>query len=209
MEAQFSHKSRLENLQRLDDKKIGWGFNFGFNKFSFDLENNPNIAEVTNDISGGGISIALMGFYKINDLLDVTVEPGMNLTERAFLKEDGEKILVSATYIDIPVFIKLNGKRWGNTRPYLKTGLGFTLNLESEENNSNIDLNTIVLTKNNFNAQAEMGIEIYFKRFKLTPFVKGIFFLNDELVKQSGSPDWIQSIDGLQSRGAVFALRFQ
>ncbi|MGP2570249.1 type IX secretion/gliding motility protein PorT/SprT [Ornithobacterium rhinotracheale] len=188
-----------------------------------------------------GFSAGLMGRLKVNDYIDLWVQPGIHFTERTLhfdnvkigevyhnLKytEEGEQSgvedyivtkdalerSIKSSYVGIPFMIEFHGDRWFNTRPYVQAGLGYAINLQSQESNTDDNYGGIFRMKtHNFNWQAEMGINIYFRRFKLTPSVKGIFFLNNELVPDNpGTPNiWANTMSSLKTRALVFSLKFE
>ncbi|QAR30864.1 PorT family protein [Ornithobacterium rhinotracheale] len=186
-----------------------------------------------------GFSAGLMGRLKVNDYVDLWVQPGIHFAERTLhfdnikvdeeidvLKPDTEEPNmerytvtkdalernIKSSYVDIPFMIEFHGERWFNTRPYVQVGLGYAVNLQSQESNTDDNYGGIFRTKtHNFNWQAEMGINIYFRRFKLTPAVKGIFFLNNELVPDNpGTPNiWANTMSSLKTRALVFSLKFE
>ncbi len=86
------------------------------------------------------------------------------------------------------------------------------MNLQSNENKED-DNETGVFrtTTNNFNWQAEIGVEIYFKRFKLTPALKGMFFFNNEIVpdKPSTDPYWTGRFEFIINQSVCFFLKFE
>lgn len=188
-----------------------------------------------------GFSAGLMAKLRVNRYVDIWVQPGLNFTERtlrfqnirpgntytaevydpdtgttvteSYTAVDSDTIrTVKSTYLDVPFFVQLHGNRWFNTRPYIQAGVGYSMNLQSNEDSDDDNLDGIFrTTKHNFNWQVEAGINIYFKRFKLTPSVKGIFFFNNELVPDdSGTPAiWAGALTSLKSRAILFSLKFE
>ena len=174
-----------------------------------------------------GFTAGLMGKLKLNDYFDVWVQPGIQLTERILYFEtlrqkykstdnDNDEAnstrKIKSSYVDLPIFIQLHGDRWFNTRPYVQAGVGYAYNIDSQEYSDDDNSAKIFrTTTNNFNWQAEAGISIYFRRFKLTPSIKGIFFLNNELVpdKNETLNVWANSMSSLKTRAVVFSLKFE
>jgi hypothetical protein len=56
-----------------------------------------------------------------------------------------------------------------------------------------------------------MGIQFYFSRFKLTPGIRGTFFLNNEKVADNAGtpPYWASAVSTIQSRAIMFMLKFE
>jgi hypothetical protein len=114
--------------------------------------------------------------------------------------------------VDIPILLKLHGDRWVNTRPYIQGGVGYMVNLQSNEKKKEDNQEDIFRMKtHNFNWQVEMGVELNLRRFKLTPSIKGIFLFNNELVQDNPgtNPQWAGSLKSLSSRIFVFSLKFE
>ncbi|WP_413532572.1 porin family protein [Empedobacter brevis] len=179
--------------------------------------------------SKAGFSVGLIAKMRVNDYIDLKSEPGLHFSQRIlyfrnaplaetptddtnYLDDPNVKREVKSTYVEIPLLLNFHGNRWYNTRPYIQGGLGYLMNLQSNENKED-DNKTGVFrtTTNNFNWQAEIGVEIYFKRFKLTPALKGMFFFNNEIVPDKPSTDqyWTGSLNSLSTRAFVFSLKFE
>lgn len=180
--------------------------------------------------SKAGFSVGLIAKMRVNDYIDLKSEPGLHFAQRILhfrnaplagtststyegdLEDSNVKREVKSTYIEIPLLLNFHGDRWFNTRPYIQGGLGYLMNLQSNENKED-DNETGVFrtTTNNFNWQAEIGVEIYFKRFKLTPALKGMFFFNNEIVpdKDASQKYWTGSLNSLSTRAFVFSLKFE
>lgn len=177
-----------------------------------------------------GFSVGLIAKMRVNDYIDLKSEPGLHFAQRILhfrnaplagtstgtyegdLEDSNVKREVKSTYIEIPLLLNFHGDRWFNTRPYIQGGLGYLMNLQSNENKEDDNATGVFrTTTNNFNWQAEIGVEIYFKRFKLTPALKGMFFFNNEIVpdKPSTYPYWTGSLNSLSTRAFVFSLKFE
>lgn len=206
-----------------DDKRFGWGYFLGTNIMSFKVvpaeeglsEQDMIYLRQENKM---GFSVGLMAKLKLNNNLDLKLEPGVHFAERNLYfgnitsNETDSMRAVKSTYIDIPLILKVHGDRWVNTRPYLQGGLGYTMNLQSNEKKEEDNQDNIFRMKtHNFNWQVEAGVEIYFSKFKLTPAIKGIFFFNNELVQDNPdtSTQWAGSLKSLSTRGIFFSLKFE
>lgn len=206
-----------------DDKRFGWGYFLGTNIMSFKVvpaeeglsEQDMIYLRQENKM---GFSVGLMAKLKLHNNFDLKLEPGVHFAERNLYfgnietNETDSMRAVKSTYIDIPLILKVHGDRWVNTRPYLQGGLGYTMNLQSNEKKEEDNQDNIFRMKtHNFNWQVEAGVEIYFSKFKLTPAIKGIFFFNNELVQDNPdtSTQWAGSLKSLSTRGIFFSLKFE
>ena len=234
--AQFRPNSDREwNRTEQDEKKFSFGYYLGTNIMSYKVSpkaQNDHLPNATSDDDGvndhglvylqqeskPGFSVGLMGKLRLTDNIAVKVEPGVHFAQRKLLFQvrdfENPEIYereVKSTYLDIPLLLNFTGDRWFNTRPYIQGGFGYTNNLQSNEDKEDDNGQGIFRTNtHNFNWQAEMGIEIYFKRFKLTPSVKGIFFFNNELVPDKAETvGFANTLNSLQTRAVVFSLKFE
>ncbi|NOJ75122.1 type IX secretion/gliding motility protein PorT/SprT [Empedobacter stercoris] len=249
--AQFRpNNDRSENRTETDQKKFSFGYFLGTNMMNYKIVPKAR-APQTPDHDGvnehglvyldqeskAGFSVGLIAKMRVNDYIDLKSEPGLHFGQRILYfnnikdpntgktLDDPSKVMreVKSTYVEIPLLLNFHGDRWYNTRPYIQGGLGYLMNLQSNEKKEDDNATGVFrTTTNNFNWQAEIGVEIYFKRFKLTPALKGMFFFNNEIVPDNSTiddprnpgsqitvPYWTGSLNSLSTRAFVFSLKFE
>lgn len=205
-----------------DEKQFSWGYFLGTNLMLFKVTpDNDGVNEFgmiyLRQKNKFGFSVGLMGKMKLSENFDLKFEPGVHFAERELffgnITSGTDSVrAVKTTYIDLPFMIKVHGDRWVNTRPYIQAGFGYMVNLQSNEKKKEDNQEDIFRMKtHNFNWQTEMGIELYFRKFKLTPSIKGIFLFNNELVQDNPgtNPQWTGTLKGLSTRMFVFSLKFE
>ena len=106
--------------------------------------------------------------------------------------------------------LKFSSKRVGNVRPYLVGGISATLNLAS--NSKSIDDNyqqRFRLKPWTQNYELGFGVDLYLEYFKFSPSIRGVFGLNDELIRDN-NPDspWTGNIAAMKSRGVYVNFTF-
>ncbi|MFV0304959.1 MAG: porin family protein [Moheibacter sp.] len=213
---------KVWNREEADNKKFSLGYFLGTNLMSFKVVPNESGVNEQGMIylrqeNKMGFSVGLMGKMKLHENFDLKLEPNINFTERTLYfgnieSETDSMRAVKSTYIDIPLLFKVHGDRWVNTRPYLQGGVGYVVNLQSNEKKEEDNQDNIFRMKtHNFNWQIELGVELYLKRVKLTPALKGVFFFNNELVQDNPdtNPQWAGSLKSLSTRGVFFSLKFE
>ncbi|WP_348521749.1 porin family protein [Chryseobacterium sp. H1D6B] len=178
----------------------------------------------------------LIGKWRLNDYLDLRMEPGLQFAQReltfntqsndqyaagtltnpAFVPiplTDKDRVReVKSTLVDIPVLLELHGNRWYNSRPYIAAGVNYIVNLQSNSDSTDDNLQQVFRsTTHNFAWSAEMGIQFYFNKFKLTPGIRGTFFMNNEKVADNPDtpPYWSSAVSTLQTRAIMFVLKFE
>ena len=240
-DAQFRTRNRMDKLESIDQQKFSWGFYLNGVVYDYHLVLDPrygmnlNKSLVTSKNSAG-FGAGLIGKMKLNETFDVRIEPGLQFVERELIFDTQNNDLYAAgsltnppftpitltdkdktrqiksTLLDIPVMLEVHGDRWYNSRPYASAGVNYIVNLQSNSGSSDDNQQQVFRsTTHNFAWSAEMGIQLYFKRFKLTPAVRGTFFMNNEVVADNDGtpPYWASALSTAQSRAIMFVLKFE
>ncbi|MGZ5209825.1 MAG: type IX secretion/gliding motility protein PorT/SprT [Kaistella sp.] len=237
----FRTKDRMDNLEGFDNQKFSYGFFLAGNNYDYKMVLNPmfgmngqkNLVQSKSSYSFGA---GLIGKLRLNDNFDLRFEPGLQFVERELIFDtqsndkyaagtnanppftprtltEADKLrTVKSTYVDLPLLIEIHGDRWYNSRPYAAAGVNWMLNLQS--NSKAADDNSQGLfrtTASNLAWSAELGIQFYFSRFKLTPGFRGTFMINDEMVADNPEtpPYWTSAISSAKTRALMFVLKFE
>lgn len=221
-----------------DEKKFSFGYFLGANIMSYKVSPKAqynNLPDATPDDDGvnenglvyldqeskPGFTVGLIGKLRMNDYVSVKTEPAVHFAQRTLifnnisltddLNLDINRREVKSTYLEIPLLVNLSGDRWFNSRPYIQGGVSYINNLQSnEDKEDDNEVGVFRTNTHNFAWQAELGVELYFKRFKLTPSLKGLFFFNNELVPdEPGTVGYANTLNSLQTRAVVFSLKFE
>jgi len=219
--AQLFSKEKILHNENFDKPFLSWGYYLGFNSYDYKFEYNedkPDIL-VTSSI---GFNVGLIGNMRINDYFDLRLEPGLVITNRELSNDESyfagttftEADLireVKSTYIHFPLLVKFSSKRLNNFKPFLEGGVSAALNLASNEDNPNDNASGQFRTKKNvFFYELGCGIDFYLEYFKFTPSIRGVFALNDELVRDD-EPDspWTGNVTSMKTRGIFINFTFQ
>ena len=204
-----------------DYNLLRWGYFLGLNSYDFNYDYNQDLRDIYVKRSPG-FNVGLIGNLRINDYLDLRLEPGLIITTRELYysspyfagtsyKSSDLVREVKSTYIHVPLLVKCSTKRINNFKPFVVGGISTALNLSSNESNPNDNSNgQFRSTKNNLFYEMGFGIDFYLYNFKFTPSVRGVFSLNDELVrdKDPNSP-WTSNIANMKTRGVFINFTFQ
>ncbi|MEC4004649.1 porin family protein [Flavobacterium sp. SUN052] len=208
-------KDPIINLENFDKQRVYYGYFLGFNTYDFKIDyiNTP-----TTDIivkSNTGFSVGVVGDLRLHEYINLRFEPGLyysqkNLTFPGFAKALDREREVRSTFIDFPLLLKFSSKRIGNVRPYLVGGVSATLNLAS--NSKSLDDNAqqrFRVKPWTQNYEIGFGIDLYLEYFKFSPSIRGVFGLNDELIRDN-NPDspWTGNIASMKSRGVFINFTF-
>ncbi len=180
-----------------------------------------------------GFNVGLVGNLRIMEYIDLRFEPGLAYTKRDLtfpqplihdyynnklngaiptpeeIKNSSTKS-IGSTYLHFPLLLKFSALRTGNIRPYVLGGFSVDLNLSSNHGSSDDNYEGIWRMKQwTTNYEVGVGIDIYFEYFKFSPSIRGVFGINDELIRDydSDSP-WTGNISSMKTRGIFVNFTF-
>ena len=215
--AQFSGvfgKDPIVNLENFDKQRVYWGYFLGFNSLDFKIDQNIPTDEILVNTSIG-FNVGLVGDLRLYDYINLRFEPGLYYTQRdltfpGFDNQFDAVRQVKSTYIFFPLLLKFSSLRTGNIRPFLVGGVSTAINLSSNANSTDDNSNNRFRMKKWTNYyEVGFGIDFYLEYFKFSPSIRGVFSLNDELIRDNdpNSP-WTSSVDAMQTRGIFINFTF-
>ncbi|OYQ38348.1 PorT protein [Flavobacterium cyanobacteriorum] len=209
-------KDPIINLENFDKQRVHWGYFLGFNSYSFRFD---YIAPPEQDIiekGTTGFNVGLVGNLRIFEYLDLRFEPGLYYTQRNLTFPNIEGTTadrlreVKSTYIHFPLLLKFSSKRTGNIKPYLLGGFSRTLNLSSNEQAQDDNYsNRFRMKRWTNNYEIGFGIDLYFEYFKFSPSIRGVFGLEDELIRDN-RPDseYTGNVGSMKTRAVLINFTF-
>lgn len=218
--AQLFRKERLSNLENFDKRRFTWGYFLGFNSLDFKFRYDQERTDVPNtDVlveRQAGFNVGLVGDMRINNYVNLRLEPGMVFSQRnlrfpGFEEERDELREVKSTYIHIPLLVKFSTKRLNNFKPFIVGGVSTSINLSSNETNpEDNSAGQFRMTSSTFYYEMGIGVDLYLYYFKFTPSIRGVFAMSDELVRDAdpNSP-WTGNIAFMGTRGIFINFTFQ
>ncbi len=202
-------KNPIINHENHDKQKVHWGYFLGFSSYNYqfnyltvgkDIELKPTI----------GFNVGLVGNLRLTEYFDLRFEPGFYATQRDLIYPDIEDSVdrlreVKAANLHFPLLLKYSALRTGNVRPYLLGGVSSTLNLGSNAKAPDDNYSNRFRVKTwTQNYEIGFGIDLYLEYFKFSPSIRGVFGMNDELIRDNdpNSP-WTGNIESMKTR-AIF-----
>ena len=109
-----------------------------------------------------------------------------------------------------PSLLKFSNKRINNFKPFVVGGVSTSLNLSSNENNPDDNYDgQFRMTTNSYYYEFGFGIDLYLYYFKFTPSIRGIFAINDELVRDDNpNSNFTSNVEKMSSRGVFLKFYF-
>ncbi|TXE07199.1 PorT family protein [Seonamhaeicola algicola] len=204
-----------------DNNLLRWGYFLGFSQYDFNFDYNENLRDIYVK-RNAGFNVGLIGNLRINSFLDLRLEPGLFITSRELhysqtyftgmtINQNDLVREIKSTYIHVPLLLKVSTKRINNFKPFIVGGFSTALNLSSNEDNPEDNSNGQFRTKKNaLFYELGFGIDLYLYNFKFTPSIRGVFGLNDELVRdEDPNSPWTSNINSMKTRGVFVNFTFQ
>jgi Outer membrane protein beta-barrel domain len=212
-------KDPIINLENFQQQTMYFGFYLGFNSFDFKTDY-KTVSEDIQVKKNTGFNVGLVADLRLQEYVNLRFEPGLFVTKRDLqypasyfpttptysdqLRE------VNSTYIHFPLLLKFSSLRTGNVRPYLLGGVSATLNLSS--NSKSIDDNygqRFRVKPWTTNYELGFGIDIFSEYFIFSPSIRGVFGLNDELIRDNNpASPWTGNIESLKNRAVLINFTF-
>jgi len=207
-------KDPIINQENWNKQRIHWGYFLGFNSLDFKFD----YLSITDDVQVGtttGFNVGLIGNLRVTEYFDLRFEPGLYITQRNLtypniLNSDDRLREVKSTYIFFPFLLKYSALRTGNVRPFLVGGVSAALNLGSNSQTPDDNYNDrFRMTKWANFYEIGFGIDIYTEYFIFSPSIRGVFGMEDELIRDNtpGSP-WTGDIQAMKTRGFFVNFAF-
>ena len=212
--AQLFTKEKIKNLENFDQKRWSWGYFLGFNNYDFKFNYKEHPTEDLIVKKNVGFNVGLIGNLRINDYMDLRLEPGVLFVNREItfpeIPEDNLRE-VKSTYVHIPLLMKFSTKRLNNFKPFVVGGVSTSINLSSNEKNPDDNsAGEFRMNSKTYYYEIGFGVDLYMFFFKFTPSIRGVFAINDELKRDidPNSP-YTGNIDQMYSRGVFINFTFQ
>ena len=106
--------------------------------------------------------------------------------------------------------LKFSANRLNNIRPYVIGGASYDYNFSSNQDNPNDNSSgEFRMKKQNFMYEMGIGVDLYLPYFVFSPSIRGVFAINNELVKDTdANSPWTGSVDYFGTRGIFLKLAF-
>lgn len=212
-------KDPIINLENFQKQTLYFGFYLGFNAYDFKIDY-KTVGEDIQVKTSTGFNVGLIADLRLHEHVNLRFEPGLYYTKRDLQYPESyfpttptysDKLReVNSTNLHFPLLLKFSSLRTGNVRPYLLGGVSATLNLSS--NAKSIDDNyqdRFRVQSWTTNYELGFGIDIFSEYFIFSPSIRGVFGLNDELIRDN-NPDspWTGNIESMTTRAVFINFSF-
>jgi hypothetical protein len=213
-------KDPIINLENFQKQRLYFGFYLGFNSYDYKLDY-KTVSEDIQIKKSTGFNVGLVADLKLQEYIRLRFEPGLYYTKRDFqyptsyfptTSPTSSDLLreVNGTNIHFPILLKFLSLRTGNVRPYLLGGVSATLNLSSNSKSTDDNSDDRFRVKPwTTNYELGFGIDVFSEYFIFSPSIRGVFGLNDELIRDNdpNSP-WTGNIESMKTRAVFINFTF-
>jgi len=216
--AQIFSKEKILNRENFDKQPLTFGFYLGVNTFDYKFDYNELEPDEIVTTTTVGFNVGVVSNLRINDYLDLRFEPGvafirrdLGFTDVSFTEPNQSIREVNSTNVHLPLLLKVSTKRLNNWKPFIIGGASYSHNSSSNEENPDDNSAGQFRQKTGvLNYEIGFGIDFYLYYFKFTPSIRGVFAINDELVRDA-DPDspYTGNVDSMLSRGVFLNFTFQ
>lgn len=216
-------KDPIINLENFQQNKIYFGFFLGFNSYDFKIDY-KTVSEDIQVKTNTGFNVGLVADLRLQEYLNLRFEPGLFYADRGLhypasyfttTPTISDKLReVNSTYLHFPLLLKFSSLRTGNVRPYLLGGVSATLNLSSNSKSLDDNYQDLFRVKPwTTNYELGFGIDIFSEYFIFSPSIRGVFGINDELIRDTNMPPgetspWTGNIESIKSRAIFINFTF-
>ena len=202
------------NLENFQQKRVYYGFYLGFNSYDFKIDYKSETPDILIKKTTG-FNVGIIGDLKLQKYINLRFEPGLYITKRDlyypnFTNSSDALREVNSTYIHFPLLLKFSSLRTGNIRPYAVGGISSTLNLASNSKLKDDNFQQLFRVKSwTTNYELGFGIDIFSEYFIFSPSIRGVFGINDELIRDNdpNSP-WTSNIASMKTRAVFINFSF-
>lgn len=196
----YAQPPKVQNLQRFDTKRIHFGFSLGINSGSFALHRKAynttgdSLASI-DVINQGGFNLGIVSDLHLNQYFNLRFVPTLVFGQRNldfnFISITGEKVTqsreVESTYLDFPLLFKYRSARLNNFAAYFIVGGKYSIDLASNEDvdNRDIEESIIKLKRNTTSAEVGIGTDFFLPYFKFALELKMSYTLDNALIKDN------------------------
>lgn len=217
----LAQERKVQNRPYLDQRRLHYGFLFGFHIQDMEMTNNGYVDPETGerwyadvDNYNPGFSVGVLGELRLNTHFALRLSPTIHFGQKRVMfheqasgNEDTQSL--KSTYITVPIDIKFSAPRYNNFRPYFIGGVSPAIDLTSRKHGA------LLLKPMDVYLELGMGCDIYLPYFKLNPELKFCFGLANILQKDRSDlidnslRKFTESLDGGHSKLIVLTLNFE
>lgn len=161
-----------------------------------------------------GFTVGVLGELRLHEYFAVRFIPTLYFGDKTVAYHDiisGKELrqIVKSTYISLPVDLKISAPRFNNYRPYVMAGVAPCVDLTVKEQQE------MLVKRVDCMLEVGLGMDFYFRYFKLIPELKFCFGLSDILqkdrydLKDASLLKYTESMNSVKNRMVALTFYFE
>lgn len=215
------------NYQKIDHKPFHFGYTLGLNTMDFGIY--PSEASLSPDGNridtfpeinrlSPGIDIGIVTNFRLTEYLDFRLLPGISLGQRNLnyytedtVLTDHSPMNIGSTFINVPVALRYEAKRFRNIRPYIIGGVNFRWDMARNKDFNEDEKIYVKLQPFDIYMEGGMGMDFYLPYFKLSVELKlSVGTLNVlDPDRHDTHHVYVDALDKLKSRMVSLSFHFE
>ena len=219
-----THKARYvsTNLPTFDWREYHFGFILGLNRSDFVITRKfqptePDSLLVLENVGMPGFNLGIVSTYRFTKNIRVRFVPTLSFQDRKLVYHftSGDSLvppfekIVEATFVELPVYIKLRTDRIGNFAPYIIGGAKYMIDMSSKKDVESLNDQDLLVKTQKFQVAAEFGggFDFFLPYFKFGIELKMSLGLGNVLIPEDHR--FSSPLDKLVPKGYTFTLTFE
>lgn len=216
-----AQERKVQHRPYLDDRRLHYGFSFGFHMQDLEFVNNGYVDPETGeqwyaDVNNynPGFNVGVLAELKLHKHVSLRFSPTLFFGQtHVWMHEQvsGRNATqdIKSTYISAPIDFKIAAPRYNNFRPYVIAGMAPNVNLTTRKHEA-YRLKTFDCC-----LEVGMGCDVYLRYFKLIPELKFCFGLANILQKDRSDlidgtlMKYTHAVDKARSKMIVLSVYFE
>ena len=217
VKAQRYKSSSLMNYQKVDQKRLHFGFTLGLNSMDFAVYNSGlGVARAEQVIFSPGFTVGIVSELRLHEDWSLRFLPGLEFGQRtlSFSNLPQPTSQIESVLVNLPLLIKYRARRINNYRPYLVAGGSFKIDVQSQKKLNPDEQMFIRLNNTDVYYELGAGVDFYLPYFKFSTEFKFSIGLKDILnhvydVDNPGYEEYTDVIRRMNSKIITLSFHFE
>ncbi|MBN1651376.1 MAG: PorT family protein [Bacteroidales bacterium] len=210
--ASWSQQSKVKNLLTFDDKPYHFGYLLGVNQMLFTIKTDQNTIGAKPAL---GFTIGVISDLRLGNYFNLRFIPNLQFGERVLTSWNSstnadDEYRYSSVLLNLPLNLKIKGKRLQNMRPYILVGSSLSVDVGGNaKKDASTNTADFLLYRNDVYVDTGVGMDFYFNWFKMSTELKMSYGLSNMFLSPGTNNPRANDITGLNSKVFQFNITIE